>query len=144
MKKLFLYFELCPLPLILLLSANWEQPGSILLFPPHQVFIHLDKIPSDLVLSRLNPPSSRELLQSHHCLCGPLLDSLQSAHVFLALGPGTGYSTRVGLTSEGKDQLPPTVGKASPSRAQDAVGLPNPCAEYFCCHPVKSDGASGR
>lgn len=57
----FPYFSLCPLHLVIFLDITERNvaPSSSL---PHQVLIHIDKAHGNLLLSRLNSPSSASLL----------------------------------------------------------------------------------
>lgn len=78
-----LYFNFCPLPLVLPLGINgWLFMASF------WVFIRMDKISPNLLFSRLNVTSfmsllSCQMLQRLHHLHGPWPDSLQWVHVCL-------------------------------------------------------------
>lgn len=48
MKRWFLYFRLCPLHLVMSLVVTDKILAPSSLFPLHQVFIHMDKIPKAL------------------------------------------------------------------------------------------------
>lgn len=91
----FLDFSFCPLPLVP--GHRWEEPLSVLFTPPtNQVFIHIGKLAPNLLLSRLNSPSSQSLLvwqmlQAINHPHGPSLDLPQSLP--LTGEPSAGSST---------------------------------------------------
>jgi len=66
----FLHLNLCPWRLVLSLGTTEKASSSLL--PPHQVFIHVGKIPLSLFFSRLNSPSSLSLSAYERCP-GPLI-----------------------------------------------------------------------
>lgn len=49
-------------------GLHWKEPGSILLVPSLQIFVHMNQIPHKLfVLSRLSSPSSFSLSSQERC-----------------------------------------------------------------------------
>ena len=84
-------FQFVPIASGPVTGHQWKEPGSILFAPSLQEFMYTNKVPLNLLFSRLNSRSSLSLsspkmLQSLHHLGGPLLDSLQYVHVSLVLG----------------------------------------------------------
>lgn len=85
----FLYFHLCPLPLVQSLDAAEK---SLALSMPYQAVTHIGEITPEPSLlqarqSQISQPLlDCQMLQSPNHLCGPSLDSLLHAHVCIELG----------------------------------------------------------
>jgi len=76
-------FQFVPIALYRVTGHHWKEPGPIHLAPTHQIFIGIDKIPSQSYLLQAEQPQVsqpfllREMLQVPHHLCDPPLNSLQ-------------------------------------------------------------------
>lgn len=86
----YMLFNLCSLPLVLLVDTAGKSLSLSFSFPPIK-FIHTDAISLNLLFSRLNRPSSQPLftwkmLDSLNHLCGPFLALTLLQHIFLLLG----------------------------------------------------------
>lgn len=77
-------FQVVPVASDPVVAHHYTEPGSVLLAPSLQEFIHITEIPLSLLQAeqpQLSAFPLRRLLQSLHHLCVPLLDSLQYIHV---------------------------------------------------------------
>jgi len=85
---------------------HWKEPGSVCFTPSLQVFIYIDKIPTEPSLLQAEqfqlsqPFLIGEMLQTLIHLCDPSLDSHQYINASLVLGsPELDKHSRCGLTS---------------------------------------------
>lgn len=124
-------FWLWSLPLVLSL-------GALFFVFSYQIFIHAYKITLSLLFSKLSSPCTplfilSQVLQSTNVLCGPSLDSLQSACIFLALEyPELDIALQASpLQGWEKSKHHPSKADGSifPDALRDALGFP-------CCEGV--------
>lgn len=62
-----MHFSLCPYPLVLSLSTSEKSLALPSVLSPHQIFIHIDKIPLSILFCRLNHPSSFSFTSYKRC-----------------------------------------------------------------------------
>lgn len=93
----FQFVPIAPYPVA---GHQWKESGPILLTPTIDIFVRIDKIPSQSFLlqgkqTQLSQPVLiREMLQTPDCLCSPLLYPLQVVSCLSCTGePRTGCST---------------------------------------------------
>lgn len=86
-----LQFQYVPITSGPVTGHHWKEPGSLLIVPSFQLFIHIDKVLLEPPLLQAElfqlaqPFFVGEMLQSLHDPCGPSLHSLQCVHVSFQL-----------------------------------------------------------
>lgn len=151
----FLVFQVVPIASYLFRRYNWEQSGSVLCTPSHQVFIHIDKSSPDA--SFLLAEQSQFSLYDRCSNISIIFVALCWTHASVYSGESSNTAGAPDLSSQvlSRWQVPPSLtSSALPCAAQDAVGLccqgalldhvklgvhqdPKGC---FCCFPAGQPG----